>query len=195
MKQLLDKHKDWVPPVPFIGPLPKGQKKRHKLALSAFPECSDSEDDVDVNAQTQTTAIASYLAKMDSHNKSSSPGYQPNKIKSKDELLDVVLGGLQKCELLHDDSSQRFSKVYLSNPKEATASLNAGDHKLYVGGASINLAFAKAISGRDSVKYINRYDKLHNALMSLSLSKASQVVAAADYPRLHEDFQRMHLKQ
>ena len=45
-----------------------------------------------------------------------------------------------------------FSKLYLNKPTQATASVNAGDYRLYVGGHQINLAFLELFKSMKLVK-------------------------------------------
>jgi len=62
---------------------------------------------------------------------------------------------------------EAFTPVYYDAPAAATASVNAGDYKLYVGGGSINLAFQRML-GFDSKH--NKYQVLHSALCEAALA-------------------------
>ena len=73
--------------------------------------------------------------------------------------------------------------------------LNAGDQRLYVGGASINLEFAKAIAGRPEARFVGRYDKLHQALVRLSIANQSRIVRASDCPKLRNELRHLNLSE
>lgn len=63
--------------------------------------------------------------------------------------------------------SETFTPIYSKEPSAATASVNAGDYGLYVGGGSINLGFAKTL-GLDPRK--NAYKDLHEAVAEVAQS-------------------------
>ena len=60
------------------------------------------------------------------------------------DLKTIMDRSYTQCTFIHEDGHNPTSPIYLDDPKEATASLNAGDQRLYVGGASINLEFSKS---------------------------------------------------
>eukprot|EP00401_Gymnodinium_catenatum_P077874 CAMPEP_0117520550 /NCGR_PEP_ID=MMETSP0784-20121206/33224_1 /TAXON_ID=39447 /ORGANISM="" /LENGTH=342 /DNA_ID=CAMNT_0005316543 /DNA_START=1 /DNA_END=1029 /DNA_ORIENTATION=+ len=57
---------------------------------------------------------------------------------------------------------KKYTAIYEASPATNTASVNAGDYLLYVGGGSINLAFARAL-GLPNRK--NAYQVLHEAML------------------------------
>lgn len=60
---------------------------------------------------------------------------------------------------------QTFTPIYEKNPAVPTASVNAGDHALYVGGGAINFGFAKML-GLDPSS--NAYKDVHDAMAELA---------------------------
>ena len=89
------------------------------------------------------------------------------------------------------------NEIYSTNPLQPTASVNAGDYQLYVGGGSINLEFAKTITGRGSTKYINGFDTLHAAMISLNMKAGPRrpVVQASKNKQTKRMLKSLRLKE
>ena len=69
---------------------------------------------------------------------------------------------------------KKFSEVFLEKHEENTASVNAGDYKLYVGGQQINETFLDLISDAlhdsgDKIKY--EYQSMHRQILNASIKK------------------------
>lgn len=77
-----------------------------------------------------------------------------------------------------------FSPLYLTDPSRFSASTNAGDYRLYVGGGAINAAFLallKQEQGLECGKRSEDYIKLHGSLLRASRATGT-LVSAADLP-------------
>eukprot|EP00930_Biecheleria_cincta_P059954 TRINITY_DN4566_c0_g1_i2.p1 TRINITY_DN4566_c0_g1~~TRINITY_DN4566_c0_g1_i2.p1 ORF type:complete len:324 (+),score=55.60 TRINITY_DN4566_c0_g1_i2:59-1030(+) len=79
---------------------------------------------------------------------------------------------------------EQFSPLYLTDPTHATASTNAGDYRLYVGGGAINCAFLELLKQEQGLRCGKRsedYMKLHHSLLCASRASGT-LVSAADIP-------------
>ena len=70
----------------------------------------------------------------------------------------------------------KFSELYLQKASHSTASVNAGDYRLYVGGAHINLAFlnllTKTTNPNDTLPEIKKmYGDMHRDMLKQELGK------------------------
>lgn len=65
----------------------------------------------------------------------------------------------QILRFLNHNDQTIFSDIYNNNPKQNFASVNAGDHQLYVGGGQINAEFAKMINNSRVYSKCNEYIK------------------------------------
>ena len=82
--------------------------------------------------------------------------------------------------------STDFTPVYLDKPALATAAMNAGDYKLYVGGGAINRAFGILLREEQGLELDESnpkwprnvdYARLHSALLSASRQSNSNLVS------------------
>lgn len=69
--------------------------------------------------------------------------------------------------------SDRYTPVFEAHPKANTASVNAGDYNLYVGGGAINKAFACVLR----LNQPNEYQRLHSLLLEDALRKPGNLIA------------------
>lgn len=69
-----------------------------------------------------------------------------------------------------------FTPIYSDSPAGNTASVNAGDHGLYVGGGAINRAFAAGLGLQEP----NDYQQLHKEMLAAARAKPGQLISAAD---------------
>lgn len=85
----------------------------------------------------------------------------------------------------------QYPDIYLKEPRLNTASVNAGDYRLYVGGGSNNAAFAKLfIKHQPSPLKMNNkkwpynedYQTIHTALLRGSRAAGGQIVSASEIP-------------
>jgi len=72
----------------------------------------------------------------------------------------------------------RYTPIYEKNPANNTASVNAGDYNLYVGGGAINRAFANALG----LEARNGYRQLHSLLLRQAEETPGQLVQFAPSP-------------
>eukprot|EP00439_Symbiodinium_sp_Y106_P078689 s699_g17.t1 len=76
-----------------------------------------------------------------------------------------------------------YTPVFYDDPGTNTASVNAGDYNLYVGGGAINLAFLKELGLPRSNKYLD----LHKAMLKAASSTPGQLVASSALPGTEVD--------
>lgn len=78
-----------------------------------------------------------------------------------------------------------FPALYLDAPGRNTASCNAGDYRLYVGGGAINRAFGdlfKKHQGLQFDKVCEEYKQMHLELLQASRKAGRKLVSAKDLP-------------
>lgn len=75
-------------------------------------------------------------------------------------------GYVSFCELSADSS---YTSCYDLDSKDGFASVNAGDHDLYVGGKGINLAFAEVLG--KAKQEVDKYAELHKNLLARALQE------------------------
>lgn len=84
-----------------------------------------------------------------------------------------------------------FSPLYLETPVRSTASVNAGDYRLYVGGLAMNGAFAKMLHHEQGLDYdenvwqrweLLQYTQLHLDLLAASRNAGNAFVASPNLP-------------
>lgn len=72
-----------------------------------------------------------------------------------------------------------YTPIYYADAETNTASVNAGDYNLYVGGGSINLAFAKELGLNPAS---NDYKQMHKALLKAAAATPGSLVRGVDVP-------------
>lgn len=89
-----------------------------------------------------------------------------------------------ELEFVFEPKPDGFPALYDSNPSRNTASVNAGDYRLYVGGGSINLAFGEFFKKTQGLKWEGKtskdYQLVHEVLLRSSREKAGVLVASRD---------------
>eukprot|EP00931_Biecheleriopsis_adriatica_P004363 TRINITY_DN106045_c0_g1_i1.p1 TRINITY_DN106045_c0_g1~~TRINITY_DN106045_c0_g1_i1.p1 ORF type:complete len:333 (-),score=73.06 TRINITY_DN106045_c0_g1_i1:81-1079(-) len=84
---------------------------------------------------------------------------------------------------------EEHSALYLKDPARSTASCNAGDYRLYVGGGAINRAFGalfKKEHGLQFGKISEDYQTMHVELLEASRKAGRKLMAAKDVPQAAE---------
>ncbi|CAE7311970.1 unnamed protein product [Symbiodinium natans] len=69
-----------------------------------------------------------------------------------------------------------YTPIFYDDPTVNTASVNAGDYNLYVGGGAINLAFAKELD----LPRTNKYQDLHKVLLSAAHRTPGQLLSSSE---------------
>ena len=85
--------------------------------------------------------------------------------------------------------------LFLQDPRQTTASTNAGDYRLYVGGGAINKAFLSLLKqeqGLECEEVSEEYAQLHRALLHASRI-AGKLVSAAEVPGVTSLLGRLRL--
>ncbi len=94
-----------------------------------------------------------------------------------------------------DEGPSGYSPVYLKAPSRSSASVNAGDYRLYVGGGAINEVFAKILHDEQGLCYdwdvwdrweLARYTQLHRELLEASRNAGGAFVASANQAILRD---------
>ena len=101
----------------------------------------------------------------------------PNSTYGHDETDDVAQG----TTFCFEERVGAFPPLFLSEPQRRTASVNAGDYRLYVGGQAINCAFTDFLHCHQNIPYHPRfrhrnelvgYTKLHHIMLAASRQSA-----------------------
>jgi hypothetical protein len=101
-----------------------------------------------------------------------------------------------------DQGPAKFPPLYLAAPAFSTASVNAGDYRLYVGGLAINEAFATLLHDEQSLCYnrnvwerweLARYTQLHHELLAASRKAGGAFVASANEAEFQAVLGDLHL--
>ena len=93
---------------------------------------------------------------------------------------------------------EAFPPLYLEEPERYTASCNAGDYRLYLGGGSINGAFGDLLACKQGLEMKNdflpsrkpvqmEYMELHQLLLKVSREQDGQLVAASELSGKHPE--------
>mmetsp|Transcript_122440 Transcript_122440/g.391783 ORF Transcript_122440/g.391783 Transcript_122440/m.391783 type:complete len:353 (-) Transcript_122440:149-1207(-) len=108
-------------------------------------------------------------------------------------------GGRAQCEdrgglkFHFEPKPGQFSPLYLRSPERSTAACNAGDYWLYLGGGSINGAFAKLLGEVQNLEFTGAhrkglplqkdYQELHILLLRESRERSGALVSARRLPQ------------
>mmetsp|Transcript_81419 Transcript_81419/g.154562 ORF Transcript_81419/g.154562 Transcript_81419/m.154562 type:complete len:360 (+) Transcript_81419:108-1187(+) len=97
--------------------------------------------------------------------------------------------------LFEDKGPDKYPPLYLRAPARRTAAVNAGDYRLYVGGGTINGAFANMLHDEQGLCYDTNvrercelacYKQLHRELLAASCKAGGAFVASANQEVLTE---------
>ncbi|CAK9086746.1 Dihydroorotate dehydrogenase (quinone) [Durusdinium trenchii] len=108
--------------------------------------------------------------------------YQQPSQRPQRRLLSRCEGGATPSGLRIDfcgRPAKGFTPIFYSDPVTNTASVNAGDYNLYVGGGSINLAFAKELGQNPKS---NGYKEMHEALLAAAADAPGRFVSGSNVP-------------
>lgn len=97
-------------------------------------------------------------------------------------------------EFRFEPKPDTFSALYLDHPASNTAAVNAGDYRLYVGGAAINRAFADLLKKEQGIPYPHEdYQTLHEVMLRGSRERGSTLVSAKDLQGLTQMLRSVRL--
>jgi len=91
---------------------------------------------------------------------------------------------------------ESFSALFLDAPARNTASCNAGDYRLYVGGGAINKAFGDLFKKEQGLQFgriSEDYQQLHMELLHASRKAGRKLVSARDLPKAAEILPKLSL--